>query len=373
MPAPLGWSGAPQEPEDPHALPRALVAAQRWPAALDAVGTGLAQAPDDPVLLGLQVRALRALGRAHEALPVAQRLWMRDPQDPYPWRLLTLVLLDLGQVDDAIGSATRAVALAPNDAANHLALSRAWAGSTRAGAVDQQLAAARAAVRLEPGSVDGHLQIGTALAASGEVAGARDAYHEVLRLDPDNAAALNNLAVLALQAGSHRAAARTLAAALAADPQDRDAQRNLDVVAVWAARRVGWLLLAGPVPALLAAGLGWPTVARLLVALVLVGAPASTARWWRGLTPGQRRHLRGLPQRIRPGRWLAWPATAALVGGAGLVLVLVAPAAVAGPAGALWGLVALGLAWARLLAALLRGSRRSELAGRWQRVRLPRG
>jgi tetratricopeptide (TPR) repeat protein len=261
------------------------------------------------------------------------------------------------------------VALDPQHSANHLALSRAWAGSTRPGASAHQLQAARVAVRLEPTSVDGHLQIGTALAAGGDVAGARDAYHEVLRLDPGNAAALNNLAVLALQAGAHRAAAHSLAAALAADPQDRDAQRNLDVVAVWAARRVGWLLLAGPLPALLAAAIGWSAAARLLAALVLVGAPASTARWWRGLTAGQRRHLRTLPQRIPPARWLPWPAAAALVGGAGLVLVLVAPEAVGGPAGALGGLAALVLAWARLLAALLRRSRRSELAGRWQRLR----
>jgi hypothetical protein len=60
---------------------------------------------------------------------------------------------------------------------------------------------------------------------------------------------------------------------------------------------------------------------------------------------------------------------AALVGGAGLALVLLAPRLVAGPAGATWALAALALALARVLAATLRRSRRAEVAGRWDRVR----
>jgi Flp pilus assembly protein TadD len=364
-----GAQGPHGQDVDPHALPRALVAAQRWPAALEAIGVALAGAPEDVALLGLQVRTLRALGRPAEALEVAQRLWMLAPQDPYPCRLLTLVLLDLGQVDAAIQAAGRAVALDPHNGANHLALSRAWADSTRPDAVAHQLAAAREAVLLEPASVDAHLQIGTALAASGDVAAARVAYREVLRLDPGSAAALNNLAVLDLQAGAHRSAARTLAAALAADPQDRDAQRNLDVVAVWAARRLGWLLLAGPVPAVLVVALGWSGLGRALAVLVLVGAPVWALWWWRGLTDGQRRHLRTLPRRIRPSRWAGWPAAAGMVGGAGLLMVLLSPGAVGAGGGRAWGALALGLALARLLAASLRRSRHSEVAGRWHRLR----
>ncbi|MCU0282319.1 MAG: tetratricopeptide repeat protein [Candidatus Nanopelagicales bacterium] len=371
MPATVtpGPAGGPPDPDDRYTLARGLVAAQRWAAALDAVAAGLAAAPDDPVLLGLQVRALRALGRSAQALPVAQRLWTLAPEDPYPCRLLTLVLLDLGQVDAALQAAGRAVCLDPQNGANHLALSRAWADSSRPGAVERQLASARIALQLDPSSIDAQLQLGTALAASGEVAAARAAYREVLRLEPGNAAALNNLAVLDLQAGAHRAAARTLAAALAADPQDRDAQRNLDVVAVWAVRRVGWVLLAGPLPAMLAAALGWALVGRLLAAAVLLGGPLAATRWWRGLTEGQRHHLRTLPRRIPPARWLRWPVAAALVGGAGLALVLLAPRLVAGPAGAIWALAALALALARVLAATLRRSRRAEVAGRWDRVR----
>ena len=116
---------------DPYSLPEALVAAQRWDAARAALGEALAASPDDPRLLGLLVRTLRAQGSRQEALDASQRMLAISPQDPYALRLATLVLLDVGWVDEAIGLAVRAVEVDPGNAANHLALSRAWAESAR--------------------------------------------------------------------------------------------------------------------------------------------------------------------------------------------------------------------------------------------------
>ena len=147
---------------DPYALPEALVAAQRWDAALTAVSSGLARTPDDPRLIGLLVRCLRGLHRRQDAVDAAQRLLSVSPQDPYAYRLATLVLLDMDWVDEAIGLARRAVALDPATAANHLALSRAWAASTRPEARAEQLGAAREAVLLDPHSADAQVQIGAA-------------------------------------------------------------------------------------------------------------------------------------------------------------------------------------------------------------------
>ena len=47
---------------DPYAVPDALVAAQRWDSARSAIGEALAANPDDPRLVGLLVRTLRAQG-----------------------------------------------------------------------------------------------------------------------------------------------------------------------------------------------------------------------------------------------------------------------------------------------------------------------
>ncbi len=312
---------------DPYALPEALVAAQRWDAARSALGEALAASPDDPRLLGLLVRTLRAQGARAEALGASQRLLARTPQDPYALRLGTLVCLDVGWVDEAIGLARRAVERDPGNSANHLALSRAWADSTRPEAVGNQLAAAREAILIDPNSTDAQVQIGAALAADGDTDSARLAYLEALRCDPGNTAALNNLAVLEMQSGSPARAARHLAAALAANPQGTSARHNLDALALVIARRTGSWMLVAPVPALVAAAAGFDVLARALAVLVLVGLPAVGLRWWRALTPGQRRALRGLPRRIRAWTW-TWPVAAAVVGGWALVRAGLTPASV---------------------------------------------
>lgn len=368
-------SGSPASPplgpwaeRDPYALPEALVAAQRWEAALQALSPALSADPTDPRLLGLLVRTLRALGRRREAIDAAQRLLTVAPDDPYALRLATLVLLDVGWVDEAIGTASRAVALDPGNAANHLALSRAWAASPRPGATRNQLAAAREAVLLDPNSPDAQVQIGVALAAEADIPAARAAYLQALRLDPGNSAALNNLAVLDLQSGSPDRATRHLAAALAADPQGAVARRNLDAVAIRVLRRIGWWMALAPLPSLVVAAAGHAVAARLLAGLALLGLPLVVLRWWQALTPGQRTHLRTLPRRIALRSWV-WPGLASVVGALGLAAAAGAPDLVDWSTVAGY-LVAVGfLAVFRLVASMLRPSWRAEVAARWARWR----
>jgi Flp pilus assembly protein TadD len=367
-PDPAAAPGSPSPPD--HELVGALVSAQRWDAALQALAPALAADPGNPRLLGLLVRTLRGQGRRQEAVDAARRLLTVAPEDPYAFRLATLVLLDVGWVDEAIGLAVRAVTLDPHNAANHLALSRAWAQSGRPGAVRHQLAAAREAVLLEPNSPDAQVQIGAALAADADIEGARAAYRAALRLDPANPAALNNLAVLDLRSGDHAAAVRGLSAALTADPQDAVARRNLDTVALRTLRRLGWLLALAPVPALVAARLGQPGLSRVLAVAVLLGVPVAVIGFLRALSPGQRRALRDLPHRLRWWSWV-WPAAAAAAGGWALATTLVAPAGVSGTDVIAYLLVVGALAMFRVLTVLLRPSWRAEAAARrarWRRA-----
>lgn len=363
-----GWGTASSPGSNPHTLAEALVAAQRWDSALQVIAPALASDPADARMLGLLVRSLRGLGRRREAVDAAQRLLMQSPDDPYALRLATLVLLDVGWVDEAIGLAGRAVALDPTAAANHLALSRAWAQSSRPEAVRRQLDAAREAVLLDPGSPDAHIQIGVALAADADIEAARAAYRNALELDPGNAAALNNLAVLDLQSGAHDSAARNLAAALAADPQGAVARRNLDVVAVRVLRRVGWWLVLAPVPALVAAVTGHSLLARLLGFAGMLGLPLVVLGWWRALTRGQRSTLRALPRRVRPVTWL-WPAVTAVLGGAALLGVLLVPSAVSGALVTAYLVIVGYLALFRFISAIMRPGFQAEMAARWERWR----
>lgn len=312
---------------DPYALPEALVAAQRWDSARSALGEALATNPDDPRLLGLLIRTLRAQGARQEALDASQQLLSLTPQDPYALRLGTLVCLDVGWVDEAIGLANRAVQRDPGNSANHLALSRAWAGSNRPEAVGNQLAAAREAVLIEPNSTDAQVQIGAALAAEGDVESARAAYLEALRRDPVNTAALNNLAVLEMESGSPAEAARHLASALAVNPQGASARHNLDALAVLIARRAGRWMLIAPLPAMAAAAADFDVLARGLAAFALLSLPVVGLRWWRALSSGQRLALRGLPRRTRARTWV-WPLAAAGVGGWAVVRAGLMPTSV---------------------------------------------
>ncbi|MGB8019720.1 MAG: tetratricopeptide repeat protein [Candidatus Nanopelagicales bacterium] len=353
--------------EDPHAHPEALVAAERWDAALDAVSAALARNPEDPQLLGLLVRTLRALGRRQDALDASQRM-LTVAQDPYAFRLATLVLLDVGWVDEAIGLAARAVQLDPLNAANHLALARAWAQSPRPEAVARQLAAAREAVALSPNSADAHVQIGAALAADGDLRAARAAYLQALQIEPAHAAALNNLAVLDLWSGSAEGAARNLAAALSADPQGATARRNLDALAIRVVSRAGWWALLAPIPAILAAAAGQALAARALAALAVAGLPLAVARWWRRLTAGQRTYLHTLHRRVRRRRWV-WPAGAMAVGLSGLVGAAVADAGHGPSVAAAYGVVAAVVASARGFAVSFRRGWGRDAIGRLDRLR----
>lgn len=316
---------ASDEPDDPYTLVETLVGAGRWEAALPAISGELAHRPGDQRLLALLLRTLRGLGRSQEAVNAAQQLLTVTPNDPYALRLATLALLDVGWVDEAIGLAGRAVNLDPANAANHLALARAWAASPRRDSVNQQLRAAREAVLLAPNSCDAQVQIGVALAATGDAAAAREAYLSALRIDPQHAAALNNLAVLDLRAGATSQATKSLAAALAADPQGVAARRNLDAAAIRVLRRMSWWALLAPVPALFAGALGWAWVALGLALAALLIPPLVGLRSWQRLAAGQRTYLRTLPRRARR-MTLAWPLMGMAVGAMGLALaVLAAP------------------------------------------------
>ncbi len=133
-------------------------------------------------------------------------------------------------------------------------------------------------------------------------------------------------------------------------------------------RRVGWWMLLAPVPALVAAALDAPVAMWLLGAGAVLALPLVGLRWWRVLTPGQRRHLRGLPRRIRWTTWV-WPAAAACLGSFALLIVATSGAMVTAEVTTGYLIVVFYVALLRLVTAVLRPSWRAEVAARWERLR----
>ncbi|MEM7584121.1 MAG: tetratricopeptide repeat protein [Acidobacteriota bacterium] len=206
----------------------------------------------------------RAEARRRLATPFAGR-WLAPPQGV---RLTGLAqrFWDEGYVEDALVYLDRAVAEQPRDASLWTSLGRVL---VETGRLDGAEDAYRQALRLDPEGVDaaknladlymargrpsdalalylraaeqGHnvellYNLANALAADGQLDDARSRYRQALEIQPDYAAAYNNLGALELRAGDTEAARRSFERALELDPKLGDAAANLGLMAAAAGR-----------------------------------------------------------------------------------------------------------------------------------------
>ncbi|MEG8177205.1 tetratricopeptide repeat protein [Nocardia terpenica] len=183
---------------------------------------------------------------------------------------LTLLHLDHHARARAEQSARRALALGPESAENHRILAIVL---RERGRPADALEVIDRAAELDPADPDIHLVRGSVLRRLGR-SGTRHrpgpavaAYREALRLQPENAGAVHDLALVDLDRGRLRPALRGVLSAAAMDPTLVPLIRgNVAVVIRRAARRVHWCLAAiallslilGSFPDATAAGDEWP-------------------------------------------------------------------------------------------------------------------
>ena len=139
----------------------------------------------DPDFLQAQALLLMDDGEEQEALAVLERLAVIAPDDPETHRLLALVLTGLGQADGAIAEYRRALALDVDAAADvraHLAYTLAAAGR-----LEEGLAESERAIAQEPSAYLGHFIRGWILGESGRRDEERGEYLEALRRERDDA------------------------------------------------------------------------------------------------------------------------------------------------------------------------------------------
>jgi tetratricopeptide (TPR) repeat protein len=131
---------------------RAKLGLQQNEGALGAADTAGSKAPEDGQPLRLASVALDRLGRHAEAAEAAAHALNLAQDDWRPYVQLADVLTRVeGRMDDAELVATRAVELAPEEAATHLA---AGAVAATAGRRDDAVAALREALRIDPRNSD---------------------------------------------------------------------------------------------------------------------------------------------------------------------------------------------------------------------------
>ena len=172
-------------------LGAALCDQGQWALGLESFRRALALAPLDADCLVETADALRALGRAPEAVPLYQRALQVNPRLVEAQNNLGNAYLELAQParGRCLPTGWRCE-LRPDDAQILCNLGNA---ERELGNLDQALALCRRAVELDPGSSVAHNKLGLVLVTLGQRDEAEASYRRALALNPRYAEALNNL------------------------------------------------------------------------------------------------------------------------------------------------------------------------------------
>ena len=138
--------------------------------------------------------------------------------------LLGVVLMQRGQLDEAVELISRAVRRNPSNATY---LSNHGIAHIERGETDDAIRLLREALRIDPDYVDARYNLGNALRQSGAVDEALEQYLIVSERHPADALARNNAAICLIELEKWEPAIEHLKAALGADPSFADAHANL--------------------------------------------------------------------------------------------------------------------------------------------------
>jgi tetratricopeptide (TPR) repeat protein len=134
------------------------------------------------------------------------------------------LLLERGQVNEALAHYQKALALQPDNALNHYNLGIALG---KKGQTDEAIGQFQEALRLKPDDADTRNNLGTTLDEKGQIDAAIRQYQEALQLNPDHADAHNNLGAALVSKGQIDAAIRQFQEAVRLKPEHNDAHNNL--------------------------------------------------------------------------------------------------------------------------------------------------
>jgi tetratricopeptide (TPR) repeat protein len=172
-------------------------------------------------------------GRGEEALTLLDRAVALDPEIGPVWFNRGEVLMELGRPEAALEAFRHAVALDPTLAEAHNALGVLLMAR---GHTEEARVAFEAAIGARPDRPNAHYNLGWLLSRQGQPERAEGHYREAIRLDPGYKRAKNNLALIYMQKGRIREAVSLLESALEVDPEFEDARVNLGTAHLKAAR-----------------------------------------------------------------------------------------------------------------------------------------
>ena len=163
-------------------------------------------------------------GANEPAEDFAQRAIAANPNGPWYYNTLGLVLYRQSRCEEAASAYRAALRLAPEFATAFFNLANALRGL---GARHEALAAYREAIRLQPASAEIHNNLGALLGDLGDLSGAIAAYRTSIQLNPRDPLAYNNLGHTLLITGDGSGSVTACQTALALDPRFANAHLNL--------------------------------------------------------------------------------------------------------------------------------------------------
>jgi len=299
----------------------ALLAIGRSAEAVKLLRTAGDELTMDPRAWVVLARAHLALDEPDEALAAADHALALSPMDVDGLRFRASALSDLGLHRNAIETAEMAIAAAPRFPGGFMTLAQC---QLDAGDMKAALVSSLSAVDLAPSWAPSHALAGRIALAVGDLDRAEEHLQICLRLDPEDASALNNLAVVNMRRADFASASEQFRDAVRLTGDDlmvanlvrAEASHRFQRKQRWMKPLV-WVSLGLCVVAFLAFANPWPGI---LLSLAVVGSLSFSAR-----TPG-----RTWRQRFRAvGRSLAGTMPASLVVAAWFAIALFAPPVVA--------------------------------------------
>ncbi|WP_067885569.1 tetratricopeptide repeat protein [Nocardia vaccinii] len=229
---------------------KVLVELRRLTEAREQLAAVLAAEPDNAEAATYLAQAAYLDQRYREAAEQSAAALRIQPRNQFAMRIHALALLNTGDAGrrQAQQVARQVVALGPEFAENHRILAIVL---RECGDLPEALVAIDRAVELDPDEADIHVARGSILRRMGQCGTrfrpgpAAEAYHVALRLEPESAYAVHDLAIVELNGHRLRNALRGVLKAATMEPGLGDLVRtNVATVVRHALRRMHWVLVA---------------------------------------------------------------------------------------------------------------------------------
>jgi tetratricopeptide (TPR) repeat protein len=163
-------------------------------------------------------------GRLEEAEALATSLTQQFPKHPFGWKVLGVVLQQMGRLAESLTPMQSAAKLSPQDAEAHYNL-----GVTlqELGRLDEAEASYNQAITLKPDYTEAHYNLGNTLKELGRLDEAEASYRQAIALKPDLAEAHSNLGNTLQELGRLDEAEASYNQVITLKPDYAEAHRNL--------------------------------------------------------------------------------------------------------------------------------------------------